>query len=193
MTDTSSRSRVPAGMRLTRRTLLLGMLGGLVLFAWGAVSHVVLGLQDPVFDAFADETEVAEALAAQADGPGVYYLPYAEEEISRDRVRAFVGLLPPGTGPDVGRQFAVGLLIQMLAAVMVVGLAGFLPARRHVHRVLQFAWIGFIIAFTTHAFYWNWFGFSAEYAAMMTLDSTIGWALVGLAVTRPLGLSAGEA
>lgn len=163
---------------------LLGLLGGLVLFGWGFVSHVVLSLHDPAFRAFAGEAEVAEALEAGGAGPGVYYLPYDEAEISTRNTRAFVALQPAGTGPGMGRLFALGVLIKVLSATLVIGLVRRVQVANHTGRVGAFALVGFLIGFATQAYYWNWFGFSAVYAATMVVDGTIGWALVGVAVTK---------
>lgn len=171
-----------SGLRLP----LLGLLGGLVLFGWGFVSHVVLSLHDPAFRAFTDEAEVAEALEAGADGPGVYYLPYDEAEISTRSTRAFVALQPAGTGSDMGQLFALGVLIKVLSAMLVIGLIRRIQVASHAGRVGAFALVGFLIGFTTQAYYWNWFGFSAAYGATMVVDGTIGWALVGAAVTKLL-------
>lgn len=164
------------------KRLLLGGLAGLVLFVWGFVSHTMLPFHDRVFNGFADEAAVTEVLAEQGAERGIYHLPYAADEITPDRLRAFVNLLPPGTGPAMGRQIAVGLLIQVLAATLVIGVVAAMGRAGYARRVGSFALLGLIIGFVSQAYYWNWFSFPTSYAIVMVFDNLIGWTLAGLAV-----------
>src|SRR5256885_13673590 len=52
-----------------------GMIGGLVLFAWGVVSWMLLPWHLATLEKFKDETKVAQALTANAAKSGVYLLP----------------------------------------------------------------------------------------------------------------------
>lgn len=59
------------------KTVLASVAGGLILFAWGAISHVGIGLYDRAFLAFNDEGVVLEALEQQAPRSGMYFAPFA--------------------------------------------------------------------------------------------------------------------
>lgn len=164
------------------RALASAVAAGLALFVWGFLSHAVLGWQDGAWNRFADEAAVAEVLGAHAPIRGVYHLPYGEEEIRPDRLRAFVNVVPPGESAGMGRQVVAGLLIQILSALVVVGLWSRTRERTFRATVGFFAGAGLAIGFASHAFYWNWFGFPADYVAVTILDTMIGWTLAGAAV-----------
>src|SRR2546427_1340435 len=52
-----------------------GLIGGLVLFAWGVVSWMLLPWHLATLEKFKDEAKVAQALTANATKSGVYLLP----------------------------------------------------------------------------------------------------------------------
>src|SRR5438094_7933582 len=52
-----------------------GLIGGLVLFAWGVVSWMLLPWHLATLEKFKDEANVAQALTANAPKSGVYLLP----------------------------------------------------------------------------------------------------------------------
>ena len=52
-----------------------GLIGGLVLFAWGVVSWMLLPWHLATLEKFKDEDKVAQALTANATKSGVYLLP----------------------------------------------------------------------------------------------------------------------
>jgi hypothetical protein len=52
-----------------------GLIGGLVLFAWGVVSWMLLPWHLATLEKFKDEAKVAQALTANATTSGVYLLP----------------------------------------------------------------------------------------------------------------------
>ncbi len=164
------------------RALASAVAAGLALFAWGFISHAVLGWQDGVWNQFTNEPAVVESLRAHAPLRGVYYLPHAQEEIRPDRLRAFVNVLPPGTGPGMARQVGSGLLVHILSALLVLGLWSRTRERSFRSTVGFFAAAGFTIAFVSHGFYWAWFGFPTDYVAATVLDGVVGWTLAGVAV-----------
>ena len=66
-------------MALAKALILGTLLGGLVMFAWGAVSHVLIPYGTLVFLRFSDENTVARAIVANAPRSGIYFLPYMPE------------------------------------------------------------------------------------------------------------------
>jgi len=58
------------------KKLLLGtVLGGLIVFAWGAISWMVLPWHAATLQAFTNEAAVSKVIQANAPQPGVYFLP----------------------------------------------------------------------------------------------------------------------
>src|SRR2546428_13605020 len=60
---------------MLKSLLLGGILGGLLLFAWGVVPWMLLPWHLATLEKFKDEAKVAQALTANATKSGVYLLP----------------------------------------------------------------------------------------------------------------------
>ena len=60
---------------MTKRIIIGGVLAGLAMFMWGAVSHMALGLQESGIKQFANETPVLAALKSEIKEPGFYFFP----------------------------------------------------------------------------------------------------------------------
>ena len=167
-----------------KRTVLLSVTGGVVLFVWGFISWAVLPWHNMVANKFVNEAAISQALKDNSSQRGVYYLPYSEEDHGPNQVGAFVNVLPQGTEMNMGRQMAVGLVTQILSALLVLGLLSMTKGLTYSGKVGFFALVGLTIGFVSHAPYWNWFGFPTPYIVVMILDISIGWTLAGLVMAK---------
>ena len=95
-----------------------------------------------------------------------------------------MNVLHQGTEMNLGLQMAIGLLIPIVSAFLVLTLLGMTACPSYWCRVGLFSLVGLIIGFVSHAYYWNWFGFPISYAVVTILDTLVGWTLAGLAVAR---------
>lgn len=164
------------------RRILLSVLGAVVLFLWGFVGHVALGLYDPAFHHFEDETAVAAVLGDNVRGAGIHYLP-AEPARDGTQAEALINYVPAGQRSGFGAMVGRDLLINTLAVFVVLLLIGSSRSGGYWHSVGRFALAGFALGFFVHAYLWNWFDFPTLYFGISVADSVIGWTLVGLAVS----------
>lgn len=168
------------------KRISLGLLGAVILFIWGFVTHVVIGLYDPVFQGFADEAEVMAALERNAPAGGLYYLPLEPERGATPQTEAFVNFVPAGQRTAFGPMMALGLLAHAVSVFLVLTLlSGSWPAG-YGSRVARFSLAGLALAFAVHSYYWVWFDFPGRYFALSLGDSVVGWTLVGLALAKLL-------
>ena len=167
-----------------KRTVLLSVVAGIVLFVWGFISWAVLPWHNMIANKFTNEAAISQALKDNSPQRGVYYLPYSEEDHGPNQVGAFVNVLPQGTEMNMGRQMAVGLVTQILSALLVLGLLSMTKGLTYSGKVGFFALVGLTIGFVSHAPYWNWFGFPTPYITVTILDISIGWTLAGLAIAK---------
>ncbi len=169
---------------MTKR-LLLSLLGSVILFFWGFVGHVLIGLYDPVFHHFDNEAAVAEVLEENARGAGIHYLPAVP---ARDgtQAEALINFVPAGERSGFGAMVGRDLLIGTVAVFVVLTLLGGNRGGGFARSVGRFSLAGFVLGFVVHAYLWNWFDFPALYFGLSVLDHVIGWTLVGLAVTQLL-------
>lgn len=183
------------------RVLVAGLIGGIVMFIWGAVAHMALGLGNLGIHQPANEDVVLSTLH-QGLGmqSGVYILPsvdpskmsdpavvtaYAEK--TKVSPYAWVVYMPQSDnlmqmGPQLGRQWASDTL-SALALAFVMGLAAFSFSRRLSLAVVLsvFAWLSTMVP------YWNWYRFPLDFTLAALVTQLLGWLLAGAAMAWWLG------
>src|SRR5258706_7620351 len=113
------------------RLILAAGLGGIVMFAWGAVSHMVLNIEGTVVKPMPNEGAVSAAMKANISEPGVYLLPGLDmtKPLSAEEKTAWAAKYKEGptamliyqpTGDDVftPKQFGTQLASDIGAALV---------------------------------------------------------------------------
>jgi hypothetical protein len=183
------------------RILVAAILGGIVMFLWGGLAHMALGLGNQGIHQPADEDTVLsslhEGLGAE---PGVYLLPSFDPNKWSDQAAkaayaqkavvspyALVVYLPQGDdmtqmGRQLSRQWASDTLAS-LALAFVMGLAAFGFARRMLIAAIApiFAWLSVLVP------YWNWYRFPGSFTWAALVEQLIGWLLAGAVMAWWLG------
>lgn len=183
------------------RVLVAAIFGGIVMFLWGAVAHMALGLGNPGIYQPAQEDVVLsslhEGLGARA---GVYILPsfdphqwnnpaaraaYAQKAASSPY--AWIVYLPQGDDMtdmhrQLPRQWASDTLASLaLAFVMGLGAWGFAKRMGIAVAAVLFAWLSVLIP------YWNWYRFPGPLIWAALTEQLIGWLLAGAVMAWWLG------
>ncbi len=181
-----------------KRMLLAGLLGGLVVFVWGAVSHMVLPIGTMGLSSLPNEDTVLEVLRTSVPEPGLYFFPGMDpSDNSKEAQEAFaakyrtgpVGLLVyRTTGGEVlePRLLVTELLTNILAAL----LAAWIVARSggtYLQRALLVGSLGLFAWISISLSYWNWYGFPAAFVCAEGIDQVVGWFLGGLVIARLAG------
>jgi hypothetical protein len=177
---------------MTKALVLGTILGGLVMFAWGAVYHMVLPYGTLVFLRFSDEDTVARALLANAPRSGVYFLPYmpegdeagaqaAQEKLSRGPfvfASIRIGAMGEARGYFIG-QIVIDLLSGLLATLLL------LHARPTTGpaRALFLAGVGLAAWVAGSLPEWNWYAFSTPFTLAAMLDLVVGFGLAGFVIS----------
>lgn len=177
---------------MTNRILIAAIAGGLALFAWGAVSHMVLGLGSIGMDGIANEDPVLDALRANVTRPGLYYLPWPEggpgaseaamkaAEEKAQRGAAFLVYQTQGGGmtpAQLATECGSDVLIALLAAFVLSHIAGSLAFRAFV-----VALVGLIGGLDVYISYWNWYKFPTNYTMAVMTDQVLGFLLMGFVI-----------
>ena len=188
------------------RALIAGIVGGIIVFFWGFLSHVVLKIASAGLEPLPHEATVVEALRLSVKEPGMYFFPGMdasrtptpeEEQAYAAKYKAGPsGLLiyqPPSAnpheaeGPMSPRQLAIeaisGILAGILVAATLFGVAGGYFARVLVTTCFGlFGWLAISVS------YWNWYRFDPQFTLSEGIDQTVGWFLAGLvmaAIVKP--------
>lgn len=183
------------------RIVTAGLIGGLVMFVWGVLAHMVLPLGEVGMRLPVAENVVLSALPqGLGDQPGVYLVPSLDPAKMSDQAAvkaysvkslaspyAFVVYQPQGTdlaamGPQIGVQWASDTSAALLLA-FVMGLAGLSFARRLAIAVVAaaFAWLSLLVP------YWNWYRFPLDFTVAALIEQAVGWLLAGVAIAWWIG------
>lgn len=179
--------------------LLTGVIGGVAMFIWTSLAHMVLPLGEAGLDEIPNEQAVVEAMRSKmGTRPGLYVFPgfalgehptrAAKSEAMNNMAEKVAqnpsGLLmyyPAGTRTlNMGKLLGVELateLIEACLAVLLLGLARVDSFRGRVGFVVA---VGAIAALATNVSYWNWYGFPASYIAAYMFTQVVGFLCVGL-------------
>ena len=183
------------------RVVVAALIGGIVMFIWGAVAHMALGLGSVGIRQPAGEDVVLSSLhQGLGTQSGVYILPSFDPARMSDQVAvkaysdkaksspyAWIVYLPQGEdmmqmGPQLGRQWASDTL-SALALAFVMGLAAFGFRKRLgiAAAAALFAWLSAMVP------YWNWYRFPLDFTLAALAEQLLGWLLAGAAIAWWLG------
>lgn len=159
--------------------VLLSLLGAVILFFWGFIGHVAIGLYDPHFNHFEQEADVAAILETHARGAGIHYFP-AEPARDGSQAEALINYVPAGQRSGFGSMVGRDLLLGAVTTFIVLLLAGGGQAGGYWPRVGRFILAGLAMGLFVHGYYWIWFDFPVGYFLTALADTVIAWSLVGL-------------
>jgi hypothetical protein len=183
---------------MSKRILLAGILGGIAMFVWTSVAHMMLPLGQTGIREIPNEASVLSAMyASLGEKSGMYMFPGMDlgANPTREQEHAAMqhygeklagnpsGLLIyhlPGAKALTPGQLATEFLTELLEALIVVFLLAHTRLTTFGSRVGFVTLVGVLAAITTNISYWNWYGFPANYtAAYMTIEM-VGYLVVGI-------------
>lgn len=185
-----------------RKQLILGsLLGGLVLFLWGFVSHAALGWYDPQLRSFTNEPSVQDEIVSGVSGSGLYLLPNltpaqqglpkeeraaAEAEVMERFSRGPTVFAVVRVGPQASMPVLLGvqLLLGAVTALVAAWLLALAKLPTYGRRVAFVTALALILVLFAKLPNWLWWSFPAGYTLVESLDALIGFALLGAVLGR---------
>ena len=177
------------------KILIAAIVAGILVFGWGAVSHMVLPIRGGLVEMkdLGTEQAVLDGLKSRLHEPGVYLLPQvgfeskdeAEQKAYAERYRqgpnAFLVYHPDGKElkmlPLLGIELLSNVAAAFVAALVVTRLRAAFPTRVFVVMLMGlFAWLSIEVS------YWNWYRFPDAYSLAQAIDQIGGWLLGGIAI-----------
>jgi hypothetical protein len=191
-----------------KRMFIAGIVAGIVMFFWGAISHMVLQLGDAGLSQLKEqEPAVLNALKQNIKEPGLYFYPgFSSDHPDKAEQAAWVekyrqgpaGLvlyLPGGNDPMTPKQFAIqivaDLVMGILAAALLAGTGCWM--RSFISRVSFVALLGLLPFLAINLPYWNWYGFPTTFTMAQLADRFVGFVLMGIAIGAILKTPVGNA
>lgn len=184
---------------MVQKIVKCGLIGGFVLFLWGAIAWTVLAWQGFHMKSFSNEIQVQTTIANNIEGSGIYILPsihqYArgstEYESAKTRMSqgpfATVAVMAQGKNPCMVCSMISDLIVRIIAASLVTWLLLHSSGPHGIKRSVKFITIiGVVVAIAATLPYVIWFGFPIGFAVVTMVEVTVGWFLAGLAIGKIL-------
>ncbi len=183
------------------RFWLAGILSGLVMFAWGAASHMMLPWHEATMQTFRDEDLVAEVLMKEAPVSGIYVAPMAgmldEGLTSEQQEQRMNEAWDKGArGPNIFMSFhregkdgmATPMILDFAALVLMSFMMLFLlqavPNLTFMGKVLFVVIAGTVGMALVQLEQWIWWSFTSGYVLVNILDGAIRWAFGGMVLAK---------
>lgn len=178
-----------------KKIVLAAFAGGLVLFVWGAVSHMATPLGEMGLSNLPNEEPVLNALGASIPEPGLYFYPGFDMKNATDEERAAweekiktgpSGLLlyrPSGGEAMSPRQLGSEVLSNVFAAWIAAIVVAMISAPFG-RRVLIVGLLGLFAWLSISASHWIWYGFPTAFVGAELVDQVVGWLLAGLVIAK---------
>jgi len=178
-----------------KKVLLPGILGGLLVFVWSAIAHMVLPIGQMGLKTIpSNEEPVLNAMKSNIQQGGLYFMPgydmsrtptKAEEAAFQAKYEAgptaFLVYHPTGakvmTPGQLIRQALFNILCGLIAAFIISMTVTSLTVRGIMVTLMGvFAWVEVNLP------YWNWYRFPADFTIGAGLDTVVGWLLGGFLI-----------
>jgi hypothetical protein len=184
---------------MTKRVVLAAVLGGIAIFAWTSIAHMVLGLGETgVQEIPTNEAAVLTAMQSSiGNSSGFYMFPgmglganptHEQRQAAMDGYNATLaknpsGILiyhPAGVSFNMTSRLLIEFLTELVEAFIVVFLLSMAKPMSFAGRVGFVTIAGVLTAIATNVSYWNWYGFPTNYTAAYILIQVVGFFCVGL-------------
>ncbi len=182
----------------TKRILIAGLLGGIAMFFWTAIAHMILPLGESGVQELPNEAALLATLHSTLGDSGGLYLfpgmghtPDASKNYAQKLAANPSGILmynPPGMQVLAPRQFIAEFLKEFIESLLAVFLLAQTRLATYSSRVGFVALVGLLVALGTNVSYWNWYGFPFSYTIAYIGTELIGFLWVGLiapAIVKP--------
>lgn len=183
------------------RIAIATIIGGLIMFLWGAVAHMALPLGEMSMKAPTDENRLLDTLRGSLpQEDGIYVIPHYDPAMHGDdkAIQAYVakaesnpyafivyqpqGRNPMAMGHNLFHQWVSDTLAALIVALILVR-AGASASRGLLFGLGFgiFTWLSLSVPF------WNWYRFPAPFTFGYLVEQAIGWLLAGAAMGWWLG------
>src|SRR5579862_67208 len=196
---------------MAKRILLGGILGGVAMFLWSSVAHMILPLGQAGIKEIPNEQPVLSSMQAglgQASGlymfPGMGVGPDANRQQRNEAMRDYgqklaanpSGLLiyhPPGAPALTGGQLMTEFLTEFVEALLLAFLLAQTRATTFGSRIGLAIVIALVGVITTNVPYWNWYGFPLSYTLPYAFTQIVGYTIAGIVAASFLKTQAPQA
>ena len=177
-----------------KRIIIAATAGCLILFIWGALSHMVL-FRGAGFTPLPDEDKIINELKHSIPKKGLYLFPGGDfkqsnpEEQSawaekfRTGPAGFIVYRPVGGNPLSPNKLFTQLISTFLSAMIATFIVSLIIAP-YWKRVFVITLLGAMSCISVSMIYWNWYEFPTSFFLAQCTDQIVGCFLAGLLIAR---------
>ncbi|HET6999673.1 MAG TPA: hypothetical protein VFI33_00100 [Puia sp.] len=177
-----------------KRIFSAAILGCIVLFLWGALSHMILFIGDG-FTPLPNEDRVIHTLADVLPRQGLYFFPGKDfRHSSPEQESVFekkfengpVGMIiyrPVGGNPLSPNKLIVQFVSNFITALIISFILSLISASFW-KRVFAASLLGCLACASVSTIYWNWYEFPSAFFLAQCMDQVIGCFLAGLIIAK---------
>ena len=181
---------------LMRRIIIATLLGGLIVFVWSAISHMMLplGSMGMNMEKLPGEAAFLTDMKDTIPESGMYFLPGMDTSITDVQAQwddaakrmeagpvAFLVVQrdgAPAMDPmQLLYEFITNVIAALIAAVLIANVAG-----SYFKRILLITSLGLFAWMTVETSQLIWYGFPPEYMLAQGIDHLVGWFLAGILI-----------
>lgn len=179
-----------------KRILIAAVLGGVIIFVWGALSHMVLQVGSMGMSQLPDEGPVIEALRTHVPEAGMYMYPGWDDAVAKSAAEEASWMKQYATGPagllihrPKGGEFMppsvlLSEVISNVFAALIAALIASSLAGGFGKRVLMLTLLGVFAWVTVNVSYWAWYHFPMVFVLGEALDIVVSTFLAALVIAK---------
>lgn len=174
------------------RIVIATVVGAIVIFAWGFISHMATPLGEMGLDMLPGDQQILADVQAHVTEPGFYFFPAIVDNPTDEQTAEWTaryesgprGALiydPTGDAPMSPKQLGIEFIAGAAAAFILVMIA--IPARVNwLTGALLGGAMGLFAWASIDLSYWNWYRFPTLFTEAQLIDQVAGWTITGLVV-----------
>jgi hypothetical protein len=171
-----------------KKTIIGGLIGGIIIFIWQALSHMAFNLHEPNQQYSVGQDSVLASLKTHIKDPGGYIIPRMKDELSMDQMESYTKSIQgkpwaiiryyEANEVDMESKMLPGETVNILLAILLIWIIQHLknPTRGLIIKLsLVVGFIAFAnVSYTEHIWY-PVFDLRAQ-----LIDAVVGWGLCGI-------------
>lgn len=176
------------------RLIIAALVGGIVMFMWGFVSHMYLGVESDIKSIPNEDAVLAQMKAGGMNEPGIYFAPgmdmtrtptdeqwAAFTKKAEAGPTAFIVYHPTGETPFSAKQLIIEFGSNVFAALIVALILGW-TSPSIAKRIAIATLIGLAGWASIDISYWDWYRFPGSFISREMIEQVFGWLLTGAAM-----------
>lgn len=174
---------------MNKRAILAALVGGVAMYAWSSIAHLVLPISRVGWNEIPGEQPVLAAMQTTLGrNAGLYMYPAlgadSMDQYGKKLATNPSGVLiyfPPGRAAMEPGQLITEFVTEMVDALLAIFLLAQTSIKTFAGRTGFVTIAGILAAVATNIPYWNWYGFPTNYTLANITMQVVGFATAGAA------------